>query len=88
MPRISEFFGMSIYMYWFDVQKHHRPHVHVRFGGNEAVFALDGTLLEGDIGARARRLVAEWCTERAEELRIAWEHASNGREIPWVAPLR
>ena len=79
---------MSIYMYWFDTQKHHQPHFHVRFGGSEAVFALDGTLLEGDIGARARRLVAEWCIERADQLRVAWGHAANGREIPWVAPLR
>ena len=79
---------MSVYMYWFDVQKHHQPHVHVRFGGNEAVFALDGALLEGDIGARARRLVAEWCAERADSLRNAWEHACKGEEIPWVSPLR
>ena len=75
-------------MYWFDVQKHHQPHIHVRYGGAEAVFALDGTLLEGEIGARARRLVAEWCAERAGELQFAWEQACSGKEIPWVAPLR
>jgi hypothetical protein len=60
----------------------------VRFGGGEAVFALDGTLLDGDIGARARRLVAEWSTERSAELRSAWDLAASGKEIPWVAPLR
>lgn len=50
----------------------------MRFGGEEAVFALDGVQLEGDIGARARRLVAEWCAERPTELREAWAHASRG----------
>jgi hypothetical protein len=62
LPRISEFFGLTI--------------------------TLEGTLLEGDLGPRATRLVAEWCTERAGELRHAWDCASNGRDIPWVLPLR
>jgi hypothetical protein len=79
---------MTVHMYWFDVQKHRQPHFHVRFGGEEAVFALDGALLEGDIGRRAERLVGEWCAERSEELRVARERASSGKEIPWVAPLR
>jgi hypothetical protein len=26
MPRISEFFGIVIYMYWFDQAKHKVPH--------------------------------------------------------------
>ena len=42
MPRISEFFGMTICMYWFDTQKHKVPHFHVRHQGAEAVFSLDG----------------------------------------------
>lgn len=53
MPRISEFFGIVIYMYWFDQQKHKSPHFHARFAGDEAVFDLDGRCLEGDIGAWA-----------------------------------
>jgi hypothetical protein len=88
VPRISEFFGMSVYMYWFDVQKHHVPHIHVRYQGSEAVFGLDGTLLDGDLGARAHRLVREWCDERRAELEIAWACAASGKEIPWVLPLR
>ena len=24
VPRVSEFFGMSVYMYWFDTQKHQK----------------------------------------------------------------
>jgi hypothetical protein len=88
LPRISEFFGIAIYMYWFDRQKHHIPHLHARFGGDEAVFDLHGNCLEGDIGARAARLVAEWCGERQRELEEAWAAAVGGREIPWVSPLR
>jgi hypothetical protein len=79
---------MTVYMYWFDTQKHKLPHLHVRYQGLEAVFALDGRLLDGDIGARAHRLVGEWCKERAADLQGAWQHAVNGEEIPWVLPLR
>lgn len=88
MPRISEFFGIVIYMYWFDHQKHKTPHFHTRFAGEEAVFDLAGTCLEGNLGPRATRLVTEWCQEREAELRAAWTAAEAGREIPWVAPLR
>lgn len=88
MPRISEFFGLAIYMYWFDTQRHQRPHFHVRYQGAEAVYALDGTPIEGDLGRRANRLVAEWAEERSEEIGAAWRHASQGKEIPWILPLR
>ena len=88
MPRISEFFGIVIYMYWFDRQKHRTPHFHARFAGEEAVFDLTGKCLEGNLGPRASRLVAEWCDERQVELKVAWTAAAAGKEIPWVAPLR
>ena len=75
-------------MYWFDRQRHHAPHFHARFGGEEAVFDLSGTCLEGDLGPRVQRLIAEWCQERGYELRAAWDAAASGKEIPWVTPLR
>lgn len=88
LPRISEFFGIVIFMYWFDEQKHKTPHFHARFAGDEAVFDLLGNCLEGDLGSRAVRLIREWCAERQEELHDAWRAAAAGKEIPWVAPLR
>jgi hypothetical protein len=75
-------------MYWFDMQKHRIPHFHVRYQGAEAVYALDGRLLEGNLGSRAHRLVLEWVDERGNDLRRAWECAANGKEIPWVLPIR
>jgi hypothetical protein len=75
-------------MYWFDTQKHNVPHFHVRYQGAEAVFALDGTRLEGDLGPRAHRLVQEWANERTAEIQNAWACAAAGEEIPWVLPIR
>jgi hypothetical protein len=88
MPRISEFFGIVIYMYWMDIQKHKAPHFHARHGGAEAVFDLSGSCLDGDLGPRAQRLVGEWCAERKTELEAAWACAIAGKELPWVLPLR
>lgn len=75
-------------MYWFDTQKHHMSHLHARYGGEEAVFDLNGLCIEGDLGPRAGRLVAEWCSERQNELNSAWQLAITGKELPWVLPLR
>jgi hypothetical protein len=85
---VSEFFGMVVYMYWMDVQRHRVPHIHVRYQGREAVFSLEGECLEGTLGPRANRLVADWCSERDIELRDAWARAIAGKEIPWIAPLQ
>lgn len=88
MPRISEFFGIAIYMYWFDTQKHKMPHFHARHGGVEAVFDLQGNCIEGDLGPRAHRLISEWSAERKKELQLAWQCATAGKELPWVLPIR
>lgn len=88
MPRISEFFGLVVYMYWFDTQKHQLPHIHVRYQGAEAVFSLDGRLLEGTLGSRAEKLVQDWCSQRTQALDAAWECAIAGKELPWVLPLQ
>ena len=60
MPRISEFYGIFIYMYFQDVGQHHAPHVHVRYGEYKAVFAIEtGERLAGRLadpaGARLDR---------------------------------
>jgi hypothetical protein len=88
VPRISEFFGIVICMYWFDRQKHRGAHLHARYAGDEAVFDLAGNCLEGDLGPRVTGLVADWCRERRGALEEAWAAAISGQEIPWVAPLR
>ena len=88
MPKISEFFGLLIYMYWFDFQRHKLPHFHARYQGKEAVYSLSGELLDGDLGNRANALIKEWSKERKNDIETAWLCAVNGKEIPWVLPLQ
>ena len=45
MPRISEFYGIAIYMYWKD---HGPAHVHAFYSGDEALVRIsDGTIMAG-----------------------------------------
>ena len=48
MAVIAMFYGIIVSMYFFDNQRHHKPHVHVRYQGHEAVMGLpEGEVLEG-----------------------------------------
>ena len=53
MPTISMFYGILIAMYVLDTEKHHLPHIHVRYSEFKAVLGIpEGELLEGDLPRR------------------------------------
>lgn len=56
MPVISRFYGILIAMYFND---HNPPHFHAKYFGYEALFAFDGTILEGELPKRAATFVQE-----------------------------
>ena len=44
------FYGVVIYIYFFDNKKHNKPHIHVKYAGSEVVLGLpDGEIMEGSI---------------------------------------
>jgi hypothetical protein len=58
VPRISEFFGIVVEMYFAD---HPPPHFHARCGGEEAtVLIASGEILAGSLPGRVLGLVREW----------------------------
>jgi len=85
MPRISQFFGVLIYMYYND---HHPPHFHAEYAEREASFAIE-TLetLEGDLPRRPHAFVVEWASLHREELRVNWERARQGISLLSIEPL-
>jgi len=89
MPTISMFYGIVVYLYFFDDERHKLPHIHAKYQGQEAVFSmLDGALLAGDIPVAKSRLVQAWIEIRREDLLADWELAVNG-EAPFpIEPLR
>ena len=89
MPTISMFYGIVVYLYFFDNERHKLPHIHAKYKGEEAVFSmLDGALLSGVIPLPKSRLVQAWIEIHREDLLADWELAVNG-EMPFpIEPLR
>lgn len=89
MPTISMFYGIIICMYFFYDERHQLPHVHAKFQGQEASFAiLDGSLLVGEIPLPKIRLVQAWIEIHREDLLADWELAVNGQTLFPIDPLR
>lgn len=85
MPRLSEFYGIVIYMY---SREHGVAHFHARYGGEEAVVDIaTGAFLVGDLRRRQAGLVREWAELRRTELLEAWRRASGGESPGTIAPL-
>ena len=86
MPRISFFYGISVYMYWNEAG-HARPHFHARYAGHTASIDLDGNLIAGSLPRRARALVTEWTRLHRAELEANWERARREQQLEPVDPL-
>src|SRR5437867_9520686 len=79
VPTISTFYGIVIYLYFFDDERHKLPHIHARYQGQAASFSIvDGAVLAGDIPTAKAKLVQAWIEIHQEELLADWELAVNG----------
>lgn len=89
MPTISMFYGIVIYMYFFDDERHKLPHIHARYQGDEASFSiLDGSVLSGSIPLSRVRLVQAWVEIHRDDLMADWTLAVNGEAPFQIDPLR
>lgn len=80
MPPISMFYGILIRMFFYDTEKHHRPHIHAEYQGDVAVYAIDdGEVLAGKIPPKKHKLVVAWIEIHQEDLLADWELAANGK---------
>ena len=85
MPRICEFFGVVIYMYYND---HSPAHFHAEYAEHEALFMIATLeILEGDLPRRPRAFVIEWASLHREELRANWERARQGGPLHPIEAL-
>lgn len=89
MPRISSFYGITIWMYYDEAHHMGRPHFHARYGDDEASVDIDTLeLIAGELPGRARRLVIEWARVRRPQLRDNWERARHKHPLMPIDPLR
>ena len=85
MPRISEFFGIIIRMYY---REHPPPHFHAKVAEHTASYSINTlALIEGDLPRRAHGLVLEWAALHREERRENWERAQGQEPLLPIAPL-
>jgi hypothetical protein len=86
LPKISEFFGIAIYIYW---REHPPPHFHAIYAGDEVVISIDDlSVLEGKVNPRALGLIIEWATLHQGELRDMWADAEALKPLGKIEPLK
>jgi hypothetical protein len=85
MPRISEFYGIIIEMYWSD---HNPPHFHAKYGEHRAEIDIRTLgVLKGRLPAKAMALVVEWASLHQDELLKRWELARQHKPFEKIEPL-
>jgi hypothetical protein len=85
VPRISEFYGIAIGMFFPD---HAPPHFHARYAGGEALIEIrSGAVIAGSLPPRALRLVAESVELHREELLTNWNRAQTPESLTPIEPL-
>jgi hypothetical protein len=85
LPRLSEFYGIVIYMYFRD---HAPPHFHATYGSDEAVVAIHSArLIAGRLPKRALGLVMTWARLHRDQLLANWAAAQEARPLEPIDPL-
>jgi hypothetical protein len=86
VPRLSEFYGIVIYMYWND---HAPAHFYAIYAGDEALVRIDdGTVLAGSLPRTAARLVQESWRLHRDELAADWARARTFEPLNPIEGLR
>lgn len=86
MPTISMFFGIIIRMY--NNGEHNPPHFHAAYQEYNAVFNMEGELIEGDMPKKQTKLIAAWTEIHKDELLANWELAMSEQPLYKIDPLR
>ena len=85
MPAVSQFFGVTIYLYFND---HAPPHFHAEYGEHEATYEIMTlVVLRGGLPRRAHAMVVEWATFHRAELISNWESARRQVPLSPIEPL-
>ncbi len=85
MPKVSEFFGITIYLYY---REHALPHFHAVYGSSEAEIGIESlAVLRGRLPPRVLGLVTEWALLHKSELERGWQLARDEKPLEWIEPL-
>lgn len=89
MPVISMFYGIIVMMYYFDTDKHHLPHIHVKYGEFSCVISIiDSSVIQGYLPSNKMKLMIAWIELHKDELNANWELAITGNQLFDIKPLQ
>ncbi len=88
MPKISEFYGIKIYIYWNDQSSHKLPHFHAFYGEYEGAFKLNGDPIVGIMPRTAKKLIKIWALENLELIEYAWRQAVMKKPLPTIKGIK
>ena len=86
MPTISMFYGIVIRMY--NNGEHNPPHFHAYYQGHNAVYDMDGNLIDGDMPRAQNKLITAWSVIHKDELLANWDLAINEEPLYKIDPLK
>jgi hypothetical protein len=79
MPVVSQFYGISIRMFYND---HVPPHFHAVYGEHELIVCISPiSILEGKAPNRVRSMVLEWTALHQQELSENWNRCRPGETL-------
>lgn len=82
MPEITRFYGIVIKIFFRG--EHNPPHIHAVYSDHNGVFDIRTMeMLEGDLPAKAQKLVAEWGLRYTDALMDMW----NTKTLKKLPPL-
>lgn len=85
MPVISQFYGISIRMFFND---HAPPHFHAVYGDDELFVGISPiTIMKDQVPGRVRSMVLEWAALHQQELTENWDRLRRGDSPEPIAPL-
>jgi Domain of unknown function (DUF4160) len=85
VPTIAYFLGLAISINYRD---HNPPHIHVMYGGYEALIAIEsGRVMRGKLPPTATLIMRRWVKLRRNELLENWERARRHEALERVAGL-
>ncbi len=84
MPKISEFLGIAIMMF-FD--EHNPPHYHAKYQGYNVVIEIKTGIIKGKFPPRATKHLLEWHELHKDELMENWNRARSGKDLLFIEGL-
>lgn len=84
MPKISEFKGMKIYVYFDD---HDPPHFHVRGEDKAEIYINTGKYKNGLLPLKKQRDIIVWLNKHRNDIMKTWKDCQEFKEPRKIPPL-